>query len=80
MSWSNFLRAGLSMRYLQKVCTKVCMANKHVINIMGVFWASFSGVSPDGRTITCEDIVYVSDSVCEFYLSKTTMRELKIIE
>ena len=77
--WDDFVNAGFNKKDLQSVHIKIRAANKHPINVIGAFKAVFSGMSPDNKLISCEDVVYVSDSVSGFFLSYATMVELLII-
>ena len=77
--WDDFRKAGFKRQDLQTVRITIRAANKHPINILGAVKATFSGVSPEGITIKCNDIVYVSDSVTGFFLSYATMVDLLIV-
>ena len=77
--WDDFVKAGFDRKDLRSVCVKICAANKNPINVLGAFMAVFSGMSPNNELITCEDVVYVSDSVKGFYLSYSTMVDLLIV-
>ena len=49
--WNGFKSAGFGQEDLRPVKVRIRAANQHPINILGAFEATFSGVSPDGKTI-----------------------------
>ena len=50
-----------------------------MINIVGAFEAVITGQTPNGSKLTSSSLVYVSDSVNDFFLSFDTMLDLGII-
>ena len=54
-------------------------ANKIPVNILGAFKATFNIKSPNKGEIRCDSIVYVSNSVTEFFLLYETMVDYLII-
>ena len=77
--YSDFVFKGFSKGDLEPVTLQINAANNQSLNIIGAFRAKFEGTSPKGKLICCYAIIYVSDSVTNFYLSCHTMRKLAII-
>ncbi len=75
----DFQEAGHSLDDLRPVSLNIRAANRNPINVIGAFPGKFEGQSPNGDTISCQAMVYVSDSVVGFYLSYDTMVDLLII-
>ena len=76
----EFLKAGFAVGDLRPSSMKIRAANASQMNIVGQFKGVFKGKSPCGENILCEDIVIVSDSVKNFFLSCNTMKKLFIID
>ena len=55
-------------------------ADKNRINISGAFEAMIQGQSPNGEKVTSSCLVYVSDSVNDFFLSFDTKLDLGILD
>ena len=79
--WSmhQYLSSGFKASDLQKVRMNIRAANKNRINIIGAFEAVITGQTPTGSKLTSTSLVYVSDSVNDFFLSFDTMLDLRII-
>ena len=75
----GFEKAGFRQSDLLKVNVTIRAANKHPVNILGAFNATFSGMSPDNEVVSGTGIVYVSDSVEGFFLSYDTMVDLLML-
>ena len=75
----DFKNKGFNVKDLAPVTQRISAANNHPLYIVGAFEAHFEGKSPTGTPISCESIVYVSNSVSNFYLSYDTMKSLGII-
>ena len=76
----DFVKAGFSVGDLLPTTLQIRAANANPMSISGQFKGLIIGRSPSGDEITCETIVYVSDSVSGFYLSYDTMMDLGIID
>lgn len=76
----DFIKAGFSQSELKPVQLDVRAANRNPIKIIGAFQGQFHGESPQGQTVSCNAMVYVSDAVSGFYLSYDTMVDLLIID
>ena len=76
----DFIAAGFKLSDLESVRMDVRAANKNPINIVGGFLGRFSGKSPSAKVITCQSMVYISNSVSGFYLSYDTMLDMDIID
>jgi hypothetical protein len=76
----DFQEAGFSAGDLRPVTLNIRAANKNPINVVGAFQGQFEGHSPSGDSISCQAMVYVSDSVRGLYLSYDTMVDLLIID
>ena len=68
--WKNFQDAGFGKNDLLPVSITIRAANKIPVNILGAFRATFSGTSPKNEVISCNGIIYVSDSVTGFFFSR----------
>ena len=75
----NFQYAGFGKNDLLPVSITIRTANKIPVNILGAFRAAFSGWFPKNELISCNGIIYVSDSVTGFFLQYETMIDLLII-
>ena len=75
----QYLQSGYKKSDLKVVNMNIRAANKNRINIVGAFEAMLEGRTPSGETISCLSLVYVSDSVNEFFLSFDSMLDLGII-
>ena len=80
MGYKAFQQAGFNRSSLQNASIKLSAANKNAIDIIGGFKAQFRGVSPSGETVSCIGMIYVSESVSEFFLSYSTMIDLSIVD
>ena len=78
-SMKQYLSSGFKAADLQKVRTNIVAANKNRINIVGAFEAVITGQTPTGSNLLSRSLVYVSDSVSDFFLSFDTMLDLGII-
>ena len=76
--WKNFQDAGFGKNDLFPVPITIWTANKIPIIILGAFRATVSRISPRNEVVSCNSIIYVSNSVTEFFLSYETMVELLI--
>ena len=76
----QYLASGFSKADLKSVSMDVRAANRNSINIVGAFEAVIQGYSPIGETISSSCLVYISDSVNDFFLSCDTMLDLGIID
>ncbi|MEL6802396.1 MAG: reverse transcriptase domain-containing protein, partial [Bacteroidota bacterium] len=76
----DFQNHGFKREHLRSVDLKLSAANKNPLNVIGGFNARFEGRSPSNEPVSCEGMVYVSDSVTGFFLSYTTMIGLSIID
>ena len=76
----DFEEAGFNSNNLQPTTLRIRAANANPMDIAGQFKGLFKGISPSGKAITCQSMVYVSSSVRGFYLSCSTMRDLSIID
>ena len=72
--------SGAMYKYLKSVSMDVRAANKNHINTVRAFEAVIQGYSPSGETISSSCLVYISDSVNDFFLSCDTMLNLGIID
>ena len=79
-SFHQYLKCGLKKSDLQRVNMEIRAANKNKINILGAFEAVITGQSPSGAKLESQTLVYVSDSVNDFFLSFDTMIDLRIID
>ena len=77
--WKNFQEADFCKKDLMSVSITIRAANKIPVNIIGVFKATFSGMSPNKEVIRCDGIVYVRDSVTQFFLLYETIVDLRIV-
>ena len=77
--FDEFKRSGFSARDLEPVRLTISAANNHPLKIIGAFRAELKGTSPDGRLVSCRALIYVSESVEQFYLSYDAMRALAIV-
>lgn len=75
----EFVNKGFKVKDLRPVEQRIKAANDNPLNIIGAFMGHFSAATPDNSSPTCQSIVYVSDSVSDFYLSYDTMKSLGII-
>ena len=75
----DFLKCGFSMSDLIKVNMDIRAANKNPINIVGALKATITSKTPSDNTISCHCLVYISDSVNDFFLSYDSMLDLGII-
>ena len=73
--WKNFQVAGF-LRMISSCINHNSAANKITVNILGAFRATFSGMSPKNKVISC--FIYVSDSVTGIFLSYETIVDLLI--
>ena len=78
-SYNEYLSKGFLKEDLEPVTLRIKAANNHSLNIIGAFRAKLEGKSTEGTCIYCYAVIYISDSVSNFYLSYQTMRELGII-
>ena len=78
-SMEGFLQAGFIMKELSPVSLSLNAANKSPIRIDGAFFARITGKSPEGDTVVCHTMVYVSRDVRSLYLSFDTMLDLGIL-
>ena len=78
-SYKEFLNAGFTKSELHPVSSHFRVADTRRINIVGAFPGMFNGISPNGWSVVCRGLVYVSASVTGFYLSCDTMMALHII-
>ena len=78
--YADFLKAGFFKSVLSPVSSQFCAANENPLHVVGAFRGVFSGRTSDGQTIVCHSMVYVSDSVTGFFISKTTLRGLGVID
>ena len=76
---NEFLKCGFSMLDLMNVNMDIRAANKNPINILGALRAVITSKTPNDNIITCPCLVYVSDSVNDFFMSYDTMLDLGII-
>ena len=63
----NFQDAGFGKNDLISVSITIRSANKILINILGALKATVSGMSPKYKVVSCNSIIYVSDSVNGFF-------------
>ncbi len=75
----QYLDSGFKQEDLKIATMDIRAANKNRINIIGAFEATVQGHSPDGDTVSSSCLVYVSDSVNDFFLSFETMLDLGIL-
>ena len=75
----DFLKCGFSMSDLVKVNMDIRAANKNPINVVGALRAVITSKTPNDNTISCHCLVYISDSVNDFFLSYDSMLDLGII-
>ena len=78
--YRDFTQAGFHASDLRAVYSQFCVADNRTIDVLGSFNGVFQGSSPDGRTITCRSMVYVSKSVTGFFLSYDTMEHLYVLD
>ena len=76
----DFEQCGFGKHLLRPVSVSISAANNQLMNIAGSFACVFEGMSPEGRSVSCKSIVYVSDAVAGFFLSYDTMLDLSIID
>ena len=57
--FTEFCKAGYSIQLLDSVSVQLSAANKQHIDVVGGFKAEFSGESPTGKKVSCQDMVYV---------------------
>ena len=77
--WKHFQDAGFGKNDLLLVSITVQAANKIPIKIVVAFRATVSEMYPKNEVVNCNSVIYVSDSVTEFFLSYETLVELLII-
>ena len=70
---NEFLKSGFSMSDLVNVNMDIRAANKNPINILGALRAVITSKTPNDNTITCPCLVYVSDSVNDFFMPYDTI-------
>ena len=75
----QYLGSGFKESDLKRVNMDIRAANKNKINIAGAFEAMIEGQSPKGGTISSPCLIYISDSVNDFFLSFDSMLDLGII-
>ena len=66
--WKDFQDAGFGKNALIPVSITICAANKTPVNILGAFKATISGISPKNKVISCNGIIYVSNSLTVFFV------------
>ena len=76
----NFIECGFLESDLMRVNMDIRAANKNPINIVGAINAILEGRSPSGEIISTSCLIYISNSVNEFYLSFDSMLDLCIID
>ena len=75
----DFQQAGFKRSQLEETSVRISAANQSSLRVVGMVNARFEGESSDGNTVSSQGIVFVSDSVSGFYLSYSTMIDLRII-
>ena len=80
--WNKFHDAGFDKNDLLPLSITIRAANKIPVKILRAFRATFSGTSPKIEVISCNGIIYVSESVTGlvFFLSYEKMVDLLIID
>ena len=79
MGYKIFRRCGFKDRDLIPVTRRMVAANNEGIRILGAILLRISGKDSLGNTIETAEMVYVSDSTDNFYLSRHAMEQLGII-
>ena len=77
--YQDFIMAGYVDDDLQKVSMKLSAANKQPLPIAGGFMANIEGNSPDGKIISCQEMIYVSQAVSGLFVSFNTLILLQIV-
>ncbi len=74
-----YLQLGLQLESLIPVTRKMHAANNEGINILGAILVRLSGADTNGDVIECGEMIYISDSTEQFYMSRHAMEQLRII-
>jgi hypothetical protein len=79
--WSlkDFDAAGFPRSALFPVSLSLRAANSSGIRIHGAFVAKIAGTASDGKTISCQTTIYVSEQVKDMFLSFDTMVDLLVV-
>ena len=80
--WSleEYLAAGFTKEQLSPVSISLHAANRSPIRIEGAFFAKIIGRAPDGSSVSCRTMTYVSPDAKSLYLSYDTMLQLGIVD
>ena len=78
--YEDFMAAGFHKSELHPVTSTFCTADKNPLSVVGAFRATLEGTAPSGDVIACRALVYVSRSVCGFFLSFDTMVTLRVLD
>ena len=65
--WKNFQDAGFGKNDLIPVSVTIQAANKILVYILGALKATVSRMTPKNEIVSCNSIIYVSDSVTGFF-------------
>ena len=80
MGLSVLRRLGLGKQHLTRVTKRILAANSEEIDVLGAVFLQLSGRSASQRHITTSAMVYVSDSTDRFYVSRTALSQLKVLD
>ena len=69
---TSFLNAGFKKDILEPVSIKMSSASSEPISIEGGFLADISGDSPEGKRLSCREIIYVSKSVTGLFFFRNS--------
>ena len=76
----DFLNSGFQREELQRVSLRITAANKQPLPIVGGFMARIEGDTPNGETISCESMIYVSEAVSGLFVSFDSLLKLNIVD
>ena len=79
MGYKIFRKCGLKDRSLIPVRRRMVAANNEGIRILGAILLRVTGKDSSGNSFETAEMVYVSDSTDQFYLSCHAMEQLRII-